>query len=78
MQPSQKSFLKTALRLLSIYHQTYGQGNSAITAVRAYTKDHAKTHQSHSRTIGDALGFRGLMRAAKEKRKGYLLLRCSV
>ena len=31
----------------------------------------------HSWTIGEALGFRGLMRAAKEKRKGYLLFRCS-
>ena len=32
----------------------------------------------HPWVIGEALGFRGLMRAAKEKRKGYLLFRCSV
>ena len=32
----------------------------------------------YSWTIGDALGFKGLIRAAKEKRKGYLPFRCSV
>jgi hypothetical protein len=49
-----------------------------FTAVRAYTKARAGTNQIHSRTIGDALGFSGLIRAAKEKRKGYLFFRCSV
>ncbi len=31
----------------------------------------------HSKTIGEASGLSGFMRAAKEKRKGYLFFKCS-